>query len=122
MLYFRGSAAAIRLRSRMTELVSSKDTRINREHVTKNILELFVGHKIRNKASRPFFSVKRLDLIEEELGGGIYSNRSYKCDERQQVNLLKCSGCRRKWCCGQDCSKQSWSQHKHDCDSKWRTK
>ena len=130
MRYYRACSALIRLRWRFAAAKGVKPRKEMKEcfdHVTKRILTTVVNHKIQKKAKRPFFSTKKLDLIDEELSIGMYLTGNYECNEclkkgRAQVLLLKCSGCRRKWYCSQECNRKAWLNHKERyCGTKWRT-
>lgn len=81
--------------------------------------------KIQKNANRPFFTVKRINAIEEEFGIG------YKCNHcgisrNNIVVLCECIGCTRTWYfqyCSRRCQKKDWSQHRLTCckNSSWRT-
>ena len=93
-----------------------------REIYQKNITLAFTERmkmKIQKNARRPFFTVKRINSIEEEFGIGHFSERNYKCDHcgigRNDVVLYECIGCTRAWYCSMKCHKREWSQRRLIC-------
>jgi len=74
-----------------------------------------VETKIHRQEERPFFSVKELKKLENQLGIGMFSARNYKCNECNKASDKTTL----KVCCG--CQSKGWPQHKHECKTKWRT-
>jgi hypothetical protein len=130
---YRGIAATIRLtwwRHRSTGLPDTVYGKL-RERYQKNIILAFterIKMKIQKNARRPFFTVKRINSIEEEFGIGHFSEKNYKCDYcgigRNDVVLYECIGCTRAWYCSMKCHKREWSQHRLVCGkiNNWRSK
>ena len=127
MIHFRGCAAAIRLD--MYTNGTQADLGNLYQPLIARILQTVVANKLQTKAERPFFTVRKLDAIEDELGIGIYSSENYKCNgcgidrTSNRSCLYTCSGRKRVWYCSQKCNRKYWlTQHRPNCKGKWREK
>jgi len=125
----RGVGATIRLSwYRKPSTIQSVKLSMSYQSLIRPILYEKIYRNYKKKAERPWFTVKEINLFEEEFGIGHCSEKNYKCNgcgigcDDKVKSLNKCSGCNRVWYCGEDCNVQAWSQHKLNCKSKWRTK
>jgi hypothetical protein len=133
LTFYRGTGAIIRLsrwRHRSTSISDILYEKLREKYqvcITLTVRER-LKIKIQKKAKRPFFTVKRINSIEEEFSIGHFSKKNYKCNHcgigRNDVVLYECIGCTRAWYCGRRRQKREWSQHRLICgktDNNWRT-
>ena len=130
---YRGIGAVIRLswwRHRSTSISDILYEKLRGKYqlcIITNVMER-LKIKIQKKAKRPFFTVKRINSIEEEFSTGHFCEKNHKCNHcgsnRNDVVLYECMGCTRAWYCGRRCQKKEWSQHRLICGkyNNWRTK
>ena len=131
---YRGIGAVIRLswwRHRSTSISDILYEKLRGKYqlcITTNVRER-LKIKIQKKTKRPYFTVKRINSIEEEFSIGHFCEKNYKCSRcgvgRNDVVLYECIGCTRAWYCGRRCQKREWSQHRLICgktNNNWRTK
>jgi hypothetical protein len=90
------------------------------QDVTAKLSIVMALQKAKSESSRPHYTPKEQESVEQEFGFGIYAKEKHRClgCGETKKSLLLCSRCRGSWFCGKACQKKTWKIHKGQCNKR----